>query len=66
MVSWLAPIAVIFAAPFLKVLIIDVVRDDRDALSKRTSICLISLLLLHQLYHTFVGDTGGGTTSDIA
>ena len=36
--SWLAPIAVIFAAPFLIVLFIDVVRDERDALRKRTSI----------------------------
>ena len=66
MVSWLAPIAVIFAAPFLIVLIIDVVRDDHDALRKRTGICLISLILLHQLYYTFVGETGGGTTSDTA
>ena len=33
MVLWLAPIAVILAAQFLIVLIIDVVRDYRDVLA---------------------------------
>ena len=64
MVSWLAPIAVIFAAPFLVMVILCVVHDDQ--LSKRTGICLISLILLHQLNYTFVGETGGGKTPDTA